>query len=245
MPSGGNETYIGSVKSPGDAIKLFEACRLGLLPRIQRRLSEKERQDIKSGSVFVWDEKEAGMRRWTDGKSWSASRVVGSFLQYREMEGKRGTAGFGTSRRSTGRLAEAGQPSDEEQEAGQETYRYKAGGLVKQSFSITTSTGQHLHLIAYYVQQPPGAPEMQQPSTDPALRHITPIRGMYPESSIHEAASSPAVTRMPINPYVGPPAHPDPGAYGNHYAPPAWTAREPSPVASIAETHAAPCICTA
>src|SRR5207302_639160 len=53
------ETYHGHVRSPADAIILFEACRLGLLPRVQRRLSEKERQNIKSGSVFVWDEREA------------------------------------------------------------------------------------------------------------------------------------------------------------------------------------------
>ena len=88
------DTYFGQIRSPADAIKLFEACRLGLLPRVQRRLSEKERQSIKSGSVFVWDEREAGMRRWTDGKSWSASRVSGSFLTYREMEGKRGGGSF-------------------------------------------------------------------------------------------------------------------------------------------------------
>src|ERR1700761_5221880 len=88
------ETYNGLVRTPADAIILFEACRLGLLPRVQRRLSEKERQSIRSGSIFVWDEREAGMRRWTDGKSWSASRVSGSFLTYREMEGKRGSSGF-------------------------------------------------------------------------------------------------------------------------------------------------------
>src|SRR5262249_8716000 len=87
------ETYNGYVRTPGDAIILFEACRLGILPRVQRRLSEKERQSIRSGSVFVWDEREAGMRRWTDGKSWSASRVSGSFLTYREMEGKRTSGG--------------------------------------------------------------------------------------------------------------------------------------------------------
>src|SRR6478752_8794030 len=86
------ETYHGYVRTPADAIRLFEACRLGILPRVQRRLSEKERQSIRSGSVFVWDEREAGMRRWTDGKSWSASRVSGSFLTYREMEGRKGPA---------------------------------------------------------------------------------------------------------------------------------------------------------
>ena len=54
------------------------------------QLSHKERQFIESGSVFVWDEKETGMRRWIDGKSWSASRGSGSFLIYKQMESKRG-----------------------------------------------------------------------------------------------------------------------------------------------------------
>ena len=110
------ETYRGFVRTPQDAIKLFEACRLGHLPRVQRRLSEKERQSIQSGSVFVWDEREAGMRRWTDGKSWSASRVSGSFLTYREMEGKRG-GGFGNARRGAGKTPDSsGRGSDEDQD---------------------------------------------------------------------------------------------------------------------------------
>ncbi|KAF4217043.1 hypothetical protein CNMCM5878_006711 [Aspergillus fumigatiaffinis] len=83
------ETYIGHVPAPADANILFEACRIGLLPRVQRRLSEKERRSIRCGSVFVWDEREAGMRRWTDGKSWGPSRVSGGFLTYRELAGKR------------------------------------------------------------------------------------------------------------------------------------------------------------
>ncbi|KAK8030840.1 Gti1/Pac2 family protein [Apiospora arundinis] len=196
------ETYHGYVRTPADAIKLFEACRLGLLPRVQRRLSEKERQSIRSGSVFVWDEREAGMRRWTDGKSWSASRVSGSFLTYREMEGKRGS-GFGSnstsSRRSNGRTPD-GRLSDEDPDGEPEGYRYKADGLMKQSFSITTQQGQHLHLISYYSRPHPGTPDLPQPSSDPQLRHIVPAKGMYPESSLHDA-TPPALTRTPMQPY--------------------------------------------
>ncbi|KAK0625308.1 Gti1/Pac2 family-domain-containing protein, partial [Bombardia bombarda] len=172
------ETYYGHVRTPADAIKLFEACRLGLLPRVQRRLSEKERQSIRSGSVFVWDEREAGMRRWTDGKSWSASRVSGSFLTYREMEGKRGT-GFGGTRRGAGKTPDSGRGSDEDQDdAEPDGYRYKADGLMKQSFSITTSTGQHLHLISYFAR---GQNDLPLPGSDATLRSIVPQKGMYPE----------------------------------------------------------------
>lgn len=139
------QTYSGHVRTPTDAIILFEACRIGLLPRVQRRLSEKERQSIKSGSVFVWDEREAGMRRWTDGKSWSASRVSGSFLTYREMEGKRGGSGFDKTANRDGMSN-----PDGDSDGGPDGYRYKPDGLMKQSFSITTNNNQHLHLISYF-----------------------------------------------------------------------------------------------
>jgi hypothetical protein len=201
------DTYHGHVRTPADAIKLFEACRLGLLPRVQRRLSEKERQSIRSGSVFVWDEREAGMRRWTDGKSWSASRVSGSFLTYREMEGKRGGGQFSNApARRAGKTPDSGRGSDEDQEMegdGPDGYRYKQDGLMKQSFSITTSAGQHLHLISYYSRPHPNAPELPQPTTDPQLRHIIPVKGMYPESTVHESPG-PAVTRAPMqtSPYL-------------------------------------------
>ncbi|KAF2195420.1 camp independent regulatory protein, partial [Zopfia rhizophila CBS 207.26] len=201
------ETYNGHVRTPADAILLFEACRIGLLPRVQRRLSEKERQQIKSGSVFVWDEREAGMRRWTDGKSWSASRVSGSFLTYREMEGKRGGSAFPTPapapKRPSGK-SPSGSMSGDSGDEGPDGYRYKPDGLMKQSFSITTSTGQHLHLISYYARSHPAASNLQQPTTDPTLRHIRPPKNMYPESTVNETSNVPAVTRgpMPGSPYA-------------------------------------------
>ncbi|RGB23931.1 Gti1/Pac2 family-domain-containing protein [Rhizophagus diaphanus] len=153
------ETYHGYVKTPQDAILLFEACRIGFLSRIQRRLSEKERSSIRSGSVFVWDEREAGMRRWTDGKSWSASRVSGSFLTYRELESKR----------------KSNSPTEQ--------CRYKHGGLVKQSFSITTTAHQKLHLICYYTKADVISEKLQIPMNDEKLKGIIIPKGMYPETS--------------------------------------------------------------
>ena len=189
------ETYNGHVKTPQDAIILFEACRIGLLPRVQRRLSEKERQAIKSGSVFVWDEREAGMRRWTDGKSWSASRVNGSFLTYREMEGKRtmGSTGGGG-----GHSPKDGADGDSNGGDGPDGYRYKPDGLTKQSFSITTSQGQHLHLISYFSRSHVSSGQLQQPTVDPQLRHVRPERGMYPESTLTDHTNTPAMTRSPM-----------------------------------------------
>ncbi|KHJ32018.1 putative camp-independent regulatory protein pac2 [Erysiphe necator] len=179
------ETYFGHIKTPADAIKLFEACRLGLLQRVRRRLSEKQRQLIKSGSVFIWDEHEAGMRRWTDGKNWSPSRVSGSFLTYREMDGKRASHNELAllPRQSTTASHESIPVSDEElDEESHEQYRYKPDGLMKQTFSITTSTGQNLHLISYYSRSDPNVRNLTQPSFDLHLRHIIPLNAIYPES---------------------------------------------------------------
>lgn len=247
------ETYHGHVRTPSDAIILFEACRLGLLPRVQRRLSEKERQSIKSGSVFVWDEREAGMRRWTDGKSWSASRVSGSFLTYREMEGKRGGAAFSApvaaARSRAGKTPDSTRGSDSDVDMvddGPDGYRYKPDGLMKQSFSITTSTGQHLHLISYYSRTHPAASSLMQPSNDPNLRHIRPPKGVYPESTVHEPSSSslPAAGRAPTtaahfaaSPHAQP-AYPRSGAtHPLSYAPPPY-AWPPSPVSTPPHTYA-------
>ena len=215
----GMETYNGHVRTPTDAIILFEACRIGLLPRVQRRLSEKERQSIKSGSVFVWDEREAGMRRWTDGKSWSASRVSGSFLTYREMEGKRGGSNYDKNANRDGI-----QGNDNESDDGPDGYRYKPDGLMKQSFSIATNNGQHLHLISYFSRSTQAAQNLLQPSQDPQLRHIRPEKGMYPESTVHEQSNIPAVTRGPMSSPGYTHAPHQPGQYGSRppygYGPP-------------------------
>lgn len=141
------------------------------------------------------------MRRWTDGKSWSASRVSGSFLTYREMEGKRGGSYHSTPLARAGRTPDSTRGSDSDidmgGDEGPDGYRYKPDGLMKQSFSITTSTGNHLHLISYY-SRAPAAQGLMQPAHDPALRHIRPQKGMYPESTVHDQQNIPAVTRTPM-----------------------------------------------
>lgn len=147
-------TYVGHIKSANDAILLLSACDLpatapisssvdsrdNVLPaprRVTRRLLDAERADlVASGSVFVWDEKEAGMKRWTDGRVWSASRVSGCFLTYRELEARKKVGSSGSA------MVE-----------GPATNQYKPDGLIKQSFSITTSSGRKLHVISYFTKR--------------------------------------------------------------------------------------------
>lgn len=88
LPTKLAESYYGYVETVEDAVMIVEACRFGRLMRVKRRLLDKERQGIRSGSVFVFVERESGIRRWTDGKVWSPSRICGEFLIYRELESR-------------------------------------------------------------------------------------------------------------------------------------------------------------
>lgn len=129
------------------------------------------------------------MRRWTDGKSWSSSRVSGVFLSYREMVGNYGKGKLTSSCGRQGRKASQSEHiSNEGQGMGgmeDDGYREKSDGLIKQSFSIKTLTGNHLHLISYYNRVHLTSSELQRPTTDPRLRHIVPLNEIYLDSTSH------------------------------------------------------------
>jgi len=81
------------VRSVSDALVIFYAVSKGILPIVSRRLDSEERRCIRSGSVYVWEERgpdaEAtglGIERWTDGIRWGPSRVRDEFLFYSERE---------------------------------------------------------------------------------------------------------------------------------------------------------------
>ncbi|KAG0030643.1 hypothetical protein BGZ81_002379 [Podila clonocystis] len=198
------ETYFGLIKTPHDALIIFEgkfllfhslsfvslpaaeslhSCHVGIISRVHRRLSDIERQSVRSGSVYCFDEREAGMRRWTDGKSWSPSRVTGSFLTYRELED---TPAANTGSKNV----------------------YRADGLLKQSFSITTSDNKKLHLISYYTNEDVSSERIfETPSRDPRFTNIVIPRGIYPETSAdshahaHSSPSPPTPHRSRHRPH--------------------------------------------
>ena len=72
--------FRGYIETTFDALLVFEAARRGMIPRVTRRLIERERGMVQSGAVFVFDEHESGIKRWTDGLIWSPSRILGNFL---------------------------------------------------------------------------------------------------------------------------------------------------------------------
>ena len=66
------------IRDARDAHVVLEAVRQGLLQPIKRRLNALERNmNIRSGAIFVWEESdnETGLRRWTDSRLWSQSRM--------------------------------------------------------------------------------------------------------------------------------------------------------------------------
>lgn len=75
------QPFIGTVENTVSALRLVQAAKLGIIPRIVRRLNDSERQDlIVPGAVLVFSVEESGIKRWTDGRLWSPSRIVGNFL---------------------------------------------------------------------------------------------------------------------------------------------------------------------
>lgn len=123
------ESYSGVVCTKTDALYLIQAARKKLVPLVTQRFSNYERQlYIKPGMVFVWNENDSNIRRWTDGRKWSASRVSGAFLSYREMKPAESAGG-------TCHIVDE-----------------KDHGLLKQSFSYCVGSEKY-HIVSYMTSE--------------------------------------------------------------------------------------------
>ncbi|PPQ88374.1 hypothetical protein CVT25_002120 [Psilocybe cyanescens] len=188
--------WSGWIETTGDALLILEAARRGLIPRVTRRLVDSERKMITSGSVFVFDEDESGIKRWTDGFFWSPSRILGNFLLYRETD-KRG-AGH-RSARAEQEMAEVptysvdgsrpdgqslsrpktdntGMSVDKQRERTlmgslTNSYKFKPDGLMKKTFSVTIG-GVAQHLISYYKIEDVENGRLRSPSSLPELASL-------------------------------------------------------------------------
>ncbi|KAI9507483.1 Gti1/Pac2 family-domain-containing protein [Russula earlei] len=138
------------VRSVADALVVFYAVSKGVLPIVSRRLDSEERRCIRSGSVYVWEERgpdaEAtglGIERWTDGIRWGPSRVRDEFLFYSERE-------------LDVELDVIGQPFSLHLPPGS-YYGRPRERLIKQTYSVyvdLTGKGRRKwHLIAYFTQE--------------------------------------------------------------------------------------------
>ncbi|KAK5310099.1 Global transcription regulator sge1, partial [Exophiala xenobiotica] len=78
-------SYFGFADTHQDAVMLIQACVRGSLQVIKRRPTSSERPSVaQGGQIFIYEEKSSGIQRWTDGRHWSPSRVLGEFLIYGE-----------------------------------------------------------------------------------------------------------------------------------------------------------------
>eukprot|EP00834_Sanchytrium_tribonematis_P000382 NODE_7_length_67686_cov_1.621421.p28 type:complete len:256 gc:universal NODE_7_length_67686_cov_1.621421:24057-23290(-) len=79
-------SYSGYIDTLQDGILLIESARMGQIQKVNHRLAQQEHGLVQSGSIFVWNEAEVNIRRWTDGRNWSNSRLKGRFLIYKETK---------------------------------------------------------------------------------------------------------------------------------------------------------------
>ncbi|KAI0081956.1 hypothetical protein K474DRAFT_1580171, partial [Panus rudis PR-1116 ss-1] len=149
------------VRTIDDAHKLFYAVELGKLPKIEKRLDSHERAALRPGNVYVWEEKPPSadnysvtMERFTEGKSWTASRVRCEFLMYYESPAKK----------KKGDRDESTKPSDEPPptSSGRDKDKKKP---------------RKWHLNAYFTKFTEG--QLQTIDEIPMLRDLVVPEGMY------------------------------------------------------------------
>ena len=205
LPSNSLEpTWLGYISTTKDAVILFEACLDGTLHQVPRRPHDRERSSlIKSSHVFIYEENASGIKRWTDGISWSPSRILGNFLVYRELAKPfpPGEKRLAPKRPKNGRIFKPGEPypkqaSSKEQPSSDitvrtdstfdsreseraligsliDSYGFKEGGLMKKTISMTWHGVNH-HIVSYYNTQDVLGDTLRTPSEDFDLKHIRP-----------------------------------------------------------------------
>ncbi|KDQ10265.1 hypothetical protein BOTBODRAFT_178295 [Botryobasidium botryosum FD-172 SS1] len=161
------------IQSTADAHIIFHAVAIGYIPMIHRRLDTDERKEVRSGCVYVWEERNAdaeatgmGIERWTDGYKWGPSRVRDEFLFYHQRdqdedgaEGSRRGRGGVTRRRSS----LTGQGSSDAFSHRVPTHAAPSSDgerLIKQTYSVlvhprgtpAAATQRKWHLTAYFSQ---------------------------------------------------------------------------------------------
>ncbi|KAG9119456.1 hypothetical protein FRC07_005507 [Ceratobasidium sp. 392] len=186
------------IETTEDALLILEAARRGLIPRVTRRLVDRERRMITSGSVFVFDEDESGIKRWTDGLLWSPSRILGNFLLYRETDKKASSSNANAqaasnepspllvsdpantsppprkdSSTSLSRPKDGRAQADRNRERAlvgslTNSYKFKPDGMMKKTFSLTIN-GSAQHLISYYKVVDVEEGRLRTPSSLPEL----------------------------------------------------------------------------
>ncbi|KAI0317583.1 Gti1/Pac2 family-domain-containing protein [Amylostereum chailletii] len=208
------------VRDARDAHVVFEAVRQGLLRPVVRRLNEIERANfIHSGALFVWEESDGdlGLKRWTDGRVWSQSRMREPYLFYDEKLPDDGR-GLTEQPRSpnTFRFVDGfrgGHTTPAQSHYDRREQHPTCMGLVKQTYSAWVigegnTKPRKLHVTAYFTWDDlPRIPVIDQ---DSVLKGVVVPAGMYRSG---KARSRNSDASMPTSPSVTPPNVPGGGGY--------------------------------
>ncbi|KAL0952987.1 hypothetical protein HGRIS_007198 [Hohenbuehelia grisea] len=172
------------IRDANDAHIVLEAVRLNILPLIRRRLASTEREQLKTGNVFVWEEAEddGGLLRWTDGRRWSQSRMRGDYLFYEEKvettQEEKDAKAARRARRASDPSAIIPTPTRRKDRPS------KPNGLTKQTYSalvhLPGSPPKKWHVVAYFS----GNDYTRLPVIESYeyLRNIRPPPGIYVSS---------------------------------------------------------------
>ena len=163
-------TCFGYIDDEDDLALVFQGVFDGNLRCIERRPYEAEKVElVSSGNIFVFNEERSGIKRWTDGFSWSPSRISGKFLVYREYN----------------RLGSTQDPvlhNILEYNIFERAHRkYFYTGLLKKTFSLKFNTDptdstklETFHLIAYYTEKDIRQGSLKRPSENPFFNKFRP-----------------------------------------------------------------------
>ncbi|KAI8828335.1 Gti1/Pac2 family-domain-containing protein [Chytriomyces cf. hyalinus JEL632] len=136
------ETFRGFIKDPLDAQLCIEACIEGLLQPLNMVPMSLSDLQIRSGTVLVFAENSnlGQMVRWRDGCRWSASRLQGPFLLYREVESAT-TPSTNTVNERDIRFVNT---------VVRGKTRFVANGLAKRTLTLSGSDGNRYRVISYF-----------------------------------------------------------------------------------------------
>jgi hypothetical protein len=207
-------TYTGYVSTTQDALILFEACLRGHLNYVPRRPNGRERNSlIYSGYVFIYEQNASGIKRWTDGVTWSPSRILGDFLVYRELDKPFPLGGKRRANKKTSRQpARPGEPYPRPDSTGEfcspttphstsstntstqsDTERQLIGSLTDsygfkpnglvKKTMSATVGGVIYHLVSYYNMDHVKTGSLEQPSRAHALSSIRPRPDLTPKQN--------------------------------------------------------------
>ncbi|KZS98541.1 hypothetical protein SISNIDRAFT_448808 [Sistotremastrum niveocremeum HHB9708] len=145
------------IRSTQDAHRIIRAVELNKLPLTVRRLDGEERRALKSGDVWVWEERGAvndatslGIERWTDGRTYGPSRVRDDFLFYTERDAEHPERPSKWARKQ-GASPTGSSPYDQPRSSADDLE-----SLIKQTYSVFIQDERQgmkkWHLTAYFAQ---------------------------------------------------------------------------------------------